>query len=252
MILVQKLLQLSPTVSSDLSVFCFCAALLGYRYCLAILEDLSSQEKLMQTDIKYLAVSQRFSYDQLLLVLLRRDGQVIRQEYKFFLPHFQAMLSRIHGQPIAAAVQQELSGIIGSEENERRVIRLFFTNYLKKIFNDLKSSVRGPSEMMDESEEGELREDEENPPPLGVTIARMVGEYLSNLALFRVTKEKGMKSLGQHMYDWETTIKEHFYTQLQEGEPLKEESINSFLKKEFLWSKLHMPLSSHQQPTALQ
>lgn len=142
-------------------------------------------------------------------MLLRRDVEVIRLEYQRFLPYFHAMLSGIQVHHVSSLIQKELSGIYSNEQSQKRVIRFFTTNYMKKIYNILKTTIERPHDMISEEDEGkeekEGREGAGETPPLNVTLARMIGEYLSNGALFEVEKEKGSKNLAQHMYEWETT-----------------------------------------------
>lgn len=44
-------------------------------------------------------------------------------------------MDRIQSHPMAIVIRNELSGIYSSEHNEKRVVRFFFSNYLKKIYN---------------------------------------------------------------------------------------------------------------------
>lgn len=39
-LLIEKILLVAQSVHLELSVYCFCAALLGYRYALSILEEM--------------------------------------------------------------------------------------------------------------------------------------------------------------------------------------------------------------------
>ena len=63
------------------------------------------------------------------------------------------------------------------------------------------------SAMVNELEEGEMKEEEEEEegegsPGIELTVGRMIGEYLNNTSLFGVGKEKGKKNMIQLLYDW--------------------------------------------------
>jgi hypothetical protein len=194
-LLVQKLLQMGEQGQLEISAYCHCLVLLGYRYCLALLEDLTPQQQLALPHPRYASVAHRFCHDGLLLLLLRNDVQLLRKEYQLFLPCFQNMLDRLQSHPVAALIQKELSGIYSHEDNEKRIIRFFFLNYLRKVYNSIRSTLKAPMLAEEEGEEGEERE--AGTPALEVTVGRMIGEYLGSgsAELFRVVREKGEQSL---------------------------------------------------------
>jgi hypothetical protein len=68
----------------------------------------------------------------------------------------------------------------------------------------------------------------------------MIGSYLSNGDMFSIGQVE-KKNLSQLLYDWETSVREHFYQELQESQPLKEDSIDSFIKKEIVWRQMLLP-----------
>jgi len=95
------------------------------------------------------------------------------------MPFFRAMLCGLEQTNPALfwMLQNDLSGIYLSEQGDKRVIRFFLRNYLKKIHNRLKVTVlekqrQAKSEMMSEEEEGKQ---EHVLPPAEVTICRMIG-----------------------------------------------------------------------------
>ena len=80
----------------------------------------------------------------MLQTLLARDKQLIQQELKQFLPHFMALLSKIQNSPLGSTIKKELSGIYGTEEADKRVVRLFYCNWTKKVYNYLKQNMQIP------------------------------------------------------------------------------------------------------------
>ena len=116
-------------------------------------------------------------------------------------------MSQISSYSLGGVVQKDISGIYNSVENEKRLIKFFMQNYLKKIFNLLKTVVRAPEkgrsngQMVSEEEEMEVEEEEER-PAAEVVLLKMIGEYLINAGLF-----KERQDLDKKVYDWETTTK---------------------------------------------
>lgn len=76
-------------------------------------------------------------------MLLKKDRERIHSELNVFSSYFRAMLSGLgqsNGQ-LLGMIQADLSGIYSSEQGDRRVIRFFLKNYLKKVHNLLKEMI---------------------------------------------------------------------------------------------------------------
>ena len=66
------------------------------------------------------------------------------------MPFFEQVISQIKNHSVYSIIEKDLSGIFSSNDNEKRVLKFFTTNYLKKTYNILKNTVKAPSSMVNE------------------------------------------------------------------------------------------------------
>ena len=134
---------------------------------------------------------------------------MIRADYQRFLPYYEAVICKIKSHSIFSIIETDLSGIYSSTQNQKRALKFFLQNYLKKVFNILKSIVKTPNTMINEQEE----EESNVFPSKEVTLLKMIQEYLTNKTLFKITKQLkgGKRNLAQMLHDWQTSIKQQFF-----------------------------------------